>query len=169
MSLRSTLLIASAFTVVSQAAEDIPVGPRSFGPPPTVHKDRDSIDARGFPPYTEIKDPYTGRIWIVQPDGTGKLETSIPRIRGTLTLIEDRLLFATDTGTEIYVLAKVPGMKLIKYDKKQITKDGKAADVSEAVIDIYDGSRLTFVSGHAVPITRIADGDYVRWKQENKK
>ncbi len=53
-------------------------------PMQTEYKEGKLISAKGFPPYTEIKDPYTGHLWIVQPDGSVKAESDLPRVEGTL-------------------------------------------------------------------------------------
>ena len=124
-----------------------------------------SSEANGqrFPPGTVIKTPYTKRIWIVQQDGTVKPEADLPHIKGTLTLQGDHLIFSADAATETFDLAKAPGIKAIKYIKKAATKDKKEVDESEAIIEIADGVTVTLVSSKAVPVVKVADGDYIRW------
>lgn len=54
MTLPSTLLLFIAFAAIGTAGEETP-------------------DVRGFPPDTEVRDPYSKRVWLVQRDGTAKL------------------------------------------------------------------------------------------------
>ena len=129
-----------------------------------------SSEANGqrYPPGTEIKNPYTKRIWVVQVDGSVKPETDLPHIKGTLTLQREHLIFSADGATETFDLAKAPGIEAIKYTKKLATKDEKEVDVSEAFIEIADGVRLTLVSSKAVRVVKVADEGYVRWTLTNK-
>jgi hypothetical protein len=133
----------------------------------SAHLDEDppSSEANGqrFPPGTEIKTPYTKRIWVVQADGSVKPEANLPHIKGTLTLQGEHLIFSADGATETFDVVKAPGIKAIKYTKKVAIKDMKEVDVSEAIIEIADGVRLTLVSSKAVPVVKVAEGDNVRW------
>ena len=73
------------------------------------------------------------------------------------------MIFSADAATETFDLAKAPGIKAIKYIKKAATKDKKEVDESEAIIEIADGVTVTLVSSKAVPVVKVADGDYIRW------
>jgi hypothetical protein len=73
------------------------------------------------------------------------------------------LIFSADGATETFDLAKAPGVKVIKFTKKVAIKDKKDEEASEAIIEIADGVRITLVSSKAVPVVKIADGDFVRW------
>ncbi|MCK9589870.1 MAG: hypothetical protein M0Q93_11000 [Terrimicrobiaceae bacterium] len=130
-------------------------------------KDGKLISAKGFPPYTEIKDSYTGRLWIVQTDGSVKAEADLPRIKGTLTLRGGQLVFASESATEEYESGKAPGVKVVSFTPKTAMKDAKEINVAEMTIEIYDG-RLKLVEGIAVPVIKVIDGDYVQWKSKKK-
>lgn len=132
------------------------------------YKDGRPFLAKGFPPYTEIKEPYAGDIWIVQPDGSMKPEVDIPRIKGSLIYSEGQIIFSDGKTTERYPLSKVPGMKMINFTKKSVTKADHEVDVSELVLELFDRTKLTLKSSQPVQITKISDGDYVRWKIQTK-
>ena len=124
-----------------------------------------SSEANGqrFPPWTEIKKPLTKRIWVVQPDGSVKPEADLPHIKGTLTLQGEHLVFSADGARETFDLAKAPGIKAIKYTKQSANKANEEVDVSEAIIEIAGGLRITLASSRAVPVVKVAEGGYVRW------
>jgi hypothetical protein len=121
-----------------------------------------------FPSGTEIKNPYTKRTWIVQPDGTLKAEADMPHLEGSLTLHGSRLVFTSANGTEEYESAKAPSIKVIRFISKTATRNGKEINISEMIIELADQVRLTLVDSIAVPVVKVVDGDYVQWKCKKK-
>jgi len=163
-----SLFLLLGFTVISFASDDSPSSQTTAKSPETPYdneKPHSSVfNGQRFPPGTEIRNPYTKRTWIVQTDGSMKSEAELPHIKGTLTLQGDQLIFTGDGSTETFDLAKAPGIKAIKYTKKIAIKDKKEIDVSEAIIEIADGVKVTLVSSKAVPVVKVAAyGGYVRW------
>jgi hypothetical protein len=63
---------ALAVIVFARAADPAPSGPTIGNSPYTIESKGGVLQTTGFPPGTEIKDPYTGHIGIVQKDGTVK-------------------------------------------------------------------------------------------------
>ena len=132
------------------------------------YKDGIPISAKGFPPYTEIKEPYSKKVFVVQPDGRLKAEADFPHIEGALILRGNRLLFVSADATEEYESTKTPGIKVIKFTQKTVVRDGAETNVSEMTIEIYDGIKLTLVEGAAVSVLKVVDGNYVQWKAQKK-
>ena len=58
--------------MIAGGAEPAPTGPIIGNTPYKVEYKDGALHATGFPPGTEIKDPYTGHTGIVQADGTVK-------------------------------------------------------------------------------------------------
>jgi hypothetical protein len=162
------LIPVLGFTVISFASDDSPSNQTNSKSPEMPYDNEKPpssvINGQRFPPGTEIKTVYTHHVWIVQQDGTVKPEADLLHIKGTLTLQGDHLIFSADGATETFDLAKAPGIKAIKFTKKVTFKDEKEVDVSEAIIEIDHGVKVTLKSLQAVPVVKItADGGYVRW------
>lgn len=79
MRLRYLLFQVIGFTGILFAAEPPPPGPVSGNGQLNVEYKDGALHATGFPPGTELKDAYTGRIGIVQDDGTVKEQPSDTR------------------------------------------------------------------------------------------
>ncbi len=79
-------------------------------------------------------------------------------------LHEEHLVFTSPGATEKFESTKAPSIKIVSFKPKSAIKNGKERNVSEMVIEIYDGVKLTLVEDATVPIIKIVDGDYVQWK-----
>jgi len=76
MRLALTALFISAITISAGELDITPGKPVKGNSIYIDYKDGIPIFARGFPSYTEIKDPKTRRTWIDQLDGTLKEKAS---------------------------------------------------------------------------------------------
>jgi len=90
---------------------------------------------------------------------------------GTLTLKADKIVFQVKSKTFIYPVGKIgdsiPDAKLIKFEPKVISKDGKETDISELTLEnISDGKHLILIESIPVKATHVISGSQRGWKLE---
>ena len=164
--MKTLFTIAVVFMIAFMKA-DAQTGPQIGNSPVHIeYKNGIPISAKGFPPYTEIKEPYSKRLFVVQPDGELKPEADLPHIEGTLTLRGKKLVFISTNTTDEYEASHAPNITVLAYSQRTVAKKSGDTIAAKMIIEIYDRVKLTLLEGVPIPVIKIADGDYGQWKSK---
>lgn len=83
---------------------------------------------------------------------------------GTLLLSDGRLLFHGSGPVDHYNLTEVPGIEVLSYEKKVVTKDNTELDASEMTVTFGSGQTVKFVGRQPQHVIRTTDDNGIHWK-----
>jgi len=86
----------------------------------------------------------------------------------TITLEGNNLVYRLHGVLNKYEAMNAPGMKVIRYEKKSQVNEGKETDISQILIGLTSGERLSLVEGQPQPIIRVISGSAIEWQIKPK-
>lgn len=88
--------------------------------------------------------------------------------KGTLTYLDDKLVFESDSERLVYDPAKAPGIKVLAFQKKFQMKEGKETDVSELTISFASSMTATLIPAQPIHVIKISNGPDIQWKLDER-